>query len=84
MRGDDGGQDAVNRVPTRKTYPCEGVRKSDRWTSQSVPGRNDASKSQPDWVQAVCTRWLDESPTKETAYIVKRALRTLRKQGVVA
>lgn len=42
---------------------------------------NDASKSRPDWVQAVAARWAEESPTKETAYIVNRGLRTLRKQG---
>ena len=41
---------------------------------------NDASKSRPDWVRAVCTRWLTESPTKETAWIVNHALRTIRKK----
>lgn len=40
---------------------------------------NDASKTRGDWVRAVCDQWLAESPTPETAYIVKRALRTLRK-----
>lgn len=43
---------------------------------------NDASKTQPDWVVAVTGRWLDESPTRETAWIVNRARRTLRKQGL--
>lgn len=41
---------------------------------------NDASKSAPDWVQAVCERWQHESPTKETKWITNHALRTLRKQ----
>ena len=41
---------------------------------------NDASKSRPDWAQAVCDRWAEESPTRETAWIVNRALRTLRKE----
>ena len=41
---------------------------------------NDASKSRPDWVRAVCTRWLAESPTEETARIVSRAMRTIRKK----
>jgi 3-methyladenine DNA glycosylase AlkC len=41
---------------------------------------NDASKSQPEWVQTVCEHWSHSSPTKETAYIVKKALRTLRKE----
>ena len=41
---------------------------------------NDASKSRPDWAQAVCARWTQESRTKETAWTVHHALRTLRKQ----
>lgn len=40
---------------------------------------NDASKSQPDWARQLCTRWEKESSTKETAYIVKRGMRTLNK-----
>ena len=44
---------------------------------------NDASKSRPDWVLDVCTRWDRESPTKETGWTVNHALRTLRKQGKV-
>ena len=40
---------------------------------------NDASKSAPGPVTEICARWEEESPTKETAHITKRALRTLRK-----
>jgi 3-methyladenine DNA glycosylase AlkC len=40
---------------------------------------NDASKTQPKFVIAICKRWQKETNTKETAYIVKRALRTLEK-----
>ncbi|TLX23459.1 DNA alkylation repair protein [Chryseobacterium indologenes] len=40
---------------------------------------NDASKSQPEFVIEVCDEWLKESPTRETKYIVKKALRTIRK-----
>ncbi len=40
---------------------------------------NDASKSKPDFVKNVCEKWLEESPTKETKYIVKKALRTIQK-----
>jgi 3-methyladenine DNA glycosylase AlkC len=40
---------------------------------------NDASKSQPKWVQTLCRRWKRESKSAETAYIVNKALRTVRK-----
>ncbi len=40
---------------------------------------NDASKSQPDWVKTTCKRWEKESPTKATAYIVRRGMRTINK-----
>ncbi|MDO4879802.1 MAG: DNA alkylation repair protein [Capnocytophaga sp.] len=38
---------------------------------------NDASKTRPDFVRAVCTQWEKESPTKATQYIIKKALRTI-------
>jgi 3-methyladenine DNA glycosylase AlkC len=41
---------------------------------------NDASKSRPDFVRGVCDRWLRESKTDATAWLVSRALRTLRKE----
>ncbi len=40
---------------------------------------NDASKTSPELVRKTCDRWERESQTKETAHIVKRALRTLNK-----
>ena len=40
---------------------------------------NDASRTQPDWVRQLCERWLEESPTRETGYIVHRAQRSLRR-----
>lgn len=39
---------------------------------------NDASKDSPDWARDICDRWNAESPTAATAYITKRALRSLK------
>ena len=41
---------------------------------------NDASKTQPKFVIATCKNWQAESATKETACIIKKALRTIEKQ----
>jgi 3-methyladenine DNA glycosylase AlkC len=38
---------------------------------------NDAGKSRPDWVRAVCERWRKSSPGAETARICRRAERSL-------
>ena len=40
---------------------------------------NDASKTQPKFVTDICNKWAKESKTKETAYIIKRAMRTIEK-----
>lgn len=42
---------------------------------------NDAGKTRPDWLEAVASRWREESPTKETALIVKRGLRSMTKRA---
>ena len=41
---------------------------------------NDASKTQPEFVNNLCKKWKTESPTKETAYIIKKAMRTIDKE----
>jgi 3-methyladenine DNA glycosylase AlkC len=39
---------------------------------------NDAGKSQPKFVTELCHTWQKQSDTKETAYIIKKALRNIR------
>lgn len=54
-------------------------RDSSRYVQNSVANwLNDASKTRPDWVREVCKDW-EVGATKETEYIIKRALRTLNK-----
>jgi 3-methyladenine DNA glycosylase AlkC len=40
---------------------------------------NDASRTQPDWVRKVCKEWVRASKTAATAYIARRAQRTLNR-----
>ena len=76
--------EALKRDPEPGLRLLELVRSDpSRYVQRSVGNwLNDASKSCPDWVKTVCTRWSEESPTKETAWIVNWALRTLRKTRV--
>ncbi len=41
---------------------------------------NDASKTQAKWVTALCKTWQKESKTKDTEYIIKKALRSIEKE----
>ncbi|WP_055692747.1 DNA alkylation repair protein [Streptomyces prasinus] len=58
-----------------RSDPSEYVRKS------VANNLNDISKDTPDLALATALRWLEESPTPETTWIVKHALRTLVKKG---
>ena len=78
-----------NHIPTLKEYPqlglplLEPLRCDDSMYVRNSVGNwlNDASKTKPGWVQDVCKRWEKESPAKETATIIRRGLRTLRKKS---
>lgn len=55
---------------------------SSEYVRKSVANNlNDISKDHPDVALATALRWLEESPTPETNWIVKHGLRTLVKKG---
>ena len=54
---------------------------SEKYVQDSVGNwLNDASKTRPDFVIEVTNKWESNNPTKETKYIIKKALRTINKK----
>ena len=72
---------ALQVEPQRALHLLEPLRADpSRYVQNSVANwLNDASKTQGPWVEAVCARWLEASPSEATRYIVRRARRTIDK-----
>jgi 3-methyladenine DNA glycosylase AlkC len=71
----------LRRDPERAAYLLEPVRSdgSDYVRRSVANWINDASKDRPEWAVEVTNRWRRESPTPETEWIARHALRTLRR-----
>lgn len=70
--------EALKQSPGQALKLLEPVRSDPSRYVQNALGNwlNDAGKTQKDWVMDVTERWLKESPTRETRYIVNRARRS--------
>lgn len=73
--------EALKRDPEPARPLLDAVRADPSRYVQNAAGNwlNDASKTRPEWVTAVCERWSAAGDSPHTAYIVRRGLRTLRK-----
>lgn len=80
-----------SHIPILKAEPWRGLRviaslRADpsRYVQTSVANwLNDASKTQPAWVVALCDEWLARSPADSTAWICNRARRTVRRAMLI-
>jgi len=72
--------DALKAQPWRGLPLLEPLRADpSRYVQNSVANwMNDAARTQPEWVNQTCERWSRESRGEATAYIVRRACRSLR------
>ena len=75
--------DTLKAQPWRALTLLEPLRADpSRYVQNSVANwLNDASKTQPAWVEEVCERWALESKSPITAYITRRACRSLPTSG---
>ncbi len=75
----------LKREPERAESLLAELRNDDsRYVQKSVGNwLNDAAKTRPDWVKGLCKRWIDESPTSNTAWICCRGQRSLRDAEVL-
>ena len=75
--------ESLKREPWRALPLLEPLKADpSRYVQNSVANwLNDAGKTQAGWVEGVCARWSRESRAPETAYIVRRALRSLSPSG---
>ena len=72
--------EALKRAPQLALPLLENVKKDRSRYVQLAVGNwlNDASKTRPDWVTRICSKWSEEED-RNTAAIVRRGLRTLTK-----
>lgn len=74
--------EALKKEPSQALAILEPLKADEaRYVQDSVGNwLNDAGKTRPDFVQTLCQRWQQESDSKATTYIIKKALRTITKK----